>query len=84
MRNFCGRQHPSYMAQAYIAQTYELFYDSYLPFRLYADFRHGLTPEELGHEYCMPVRWIEERVEAARLCLEKQVRIELVAEQKAA
>ncbi|MBV9084690.1 MAG: hypothetical protein JOZ62_18595 [Acidobacteriaceae bacterium] len=68
------------MAQA---QAYELLYDSYFPFRLYADFRRGLTLDELAKEYSMPARWIEERLEAARLCVEKQIRIELLSEGEA-
>ena len=61
------------MAQA---AQYELLYETYFPFRLYADFKRGATVQLLSSEYLMPIHWIEERVEAARLCIEKQVRIE--------
>jgi Mor family transcriptional regulator len=50
-------------------------YDHYLPFRLYADFQDGVTVEELAQTYSLPVSWIRERLEAARLCIEKQVQI---------
>jgi hypothetical protein len=56
--------------------NYESLYDSYFPFRLYADYKRGTTVQTLASRYSMPVQWIEERVEAVRLCLEKQIRIE--------
>lgn len=64
----------SYMAQA---ARYELLYETYFPFRLYADFKRGATVQSLASEYLMPVPWIEERIEAARVCIEKQVAIEV-------
>jgi hypothetical protein len=57
-------------------QAYELLYDSYFPFRLYADRQRGATLQQLAHEYLMPVPWIEERIESVRLCLENQIIIQ--------
>jgi hypothetical protein len=54
-------------------------YEQHLPFRLYADHRYGLTIEELVCLSNKPVPWIEEQIEAMRLCLEKQIRLELIA-----
>ena len=64
------------MAQA---ARYELLYEKYFPFRLYADFKRGATVQWLANQYSMPMPWIEERIEAARLCIEKQVRIDIVS-----
>jgi hypothetical protein len=55
-----------------------LLYDNYLPFRLYAEHKNGVTPAQLAATFALPVQWVEERIEAARLCIEKQVRLELV------
>ena len=52
-------------------------YDEYLPFRLYADHKSGSTAAEIAAEYGLSITWVEERIEAARLCIEKQVRLEL-------
>lgn len=64
------------MAQA---ARYELLYEKYFPFRLYADFKRGATVQSLANKYLMSAPWIEERIEAARLCIEKQVRIDIVS-----
>ncbi len=55
-----------------------LLYDNYLPFRLYAEHKNGVTPAQLAASFSLSVPWVEERIEAARLCIEKQVRLELV------
>jgi hypothetical protein len=55
-----------------------LLYDNYLPFRLYAEHKNGATPAQLAAAFAVSVQWVEERIEAARLCIEKQVRLELV------
>ena len=52
-------------------------YDEYLPFRLYADHKSGSSSAEIAAEYRLPVFWVEERIEAARLCIEKQIRLEI-------
>lgn len=59
-------------------------YDEYLPFRLYADYKQGATVEELSTSYSLPAYWIAERIEATRLCIEKQVRLEILLSQHAA
>ena len=59
-------------------------YDEYLPFRLYADHKMGATAQELADEFGLPARWVEERIEAARLCLEMQVRFDFAAVHSAA
>lgn len=52
-------------------------FDEYLPFRLYADHKQGSTVNELAREFSLPASWVAERIEAARLCIEMQVRLEL-------
>ena len=52
-------------------------FDEYLPFRLYADHKGGSTVNELAKEFSLPASWVAERIEAARLCIEMQVRLEL-------
>ena len=48
-----------------------------LGFLMYREYEDGASIEELSAALHAPPEWIEERIEAARLCLEKQVRIEL-------
>ena len=55
-------------------------YEHSLPFRLYADHKYGLTVEELACVSNKPVYWIEEQIEAMRLCLEKQIRFDLTSD----
>jgi hypothetical protein len=55
-------------------------YEQCLPFRLYADHQYGLTVEELACLANKPAHWVAERIEAMRLCLEKQIRLELVSD----
>ena len=52
-------------------------YEQHLPFRLYADHKQGLTIEELACLSNKSVYWVQERIEAMRLCLEKQIRLDL-------
>ncbi len=59
------------------ADLLTVLYDEYLPFRLYADFKSGSTADQIAAEYGLAPTWVEERIEAARLCIEKQVRLEL-------
>lgn len=65
-------------------RPYELLFDGYFPFKLYADSLRGLTADQLAATYGMPSHWIAERIEAARLCLEKQVRITKLESENAA
>ncbi len=52
-------------------------YDDYLPFRLYSEHRRGATPAELAAAFALSIPWVEERLEAVRLCVEKQLRFEV-------
>ena len=54
-----------------------LLYDEYLPFRLYSDHKQGISIKQLAGSLGLPVSWIQERIEAAQLCIEKQERIKL-------
>jgi len=49
-----------------------------LGFLLYREVQDGASVEELSAALHLPRPWLEERIEAARLCLEKQVRVERV------
>ncbi len=59
--------------------VFDLLYDEYFPFRLYADYMLGRTQTELAADFGLSENWIAERVEAVRLCIEKQVRLNLVS-----
>jgi hypothetical protein len=48
-----------------------------LGFLMYREYEDGASIEELSAALRAPVEWVEERIEAARLCIEKQIRIEL-------
>jgi hypothetical protein len=54
---------------------WSLLYDEYLPFRLYSDHKQGVSVHQLSSCLGLPAYWIQERIEAARLCIEKQERI---------
>ncbi len=45
--------------------------------QLYREHQDGVSVEDLSAALRMPRAWIAERIEAVRLCMEKQVRIEL-------
>jgi hypothetical protein len=45
-------------------------------FSLYADYLAGMSISELASESSRSEEWVRERIESARLCLERQVRIE--------
>jgi hypothetical protein len=53
---------------------FKLFEES-VTFRLYADYTRGMSVPEIAMLCSRSQHWVEERIEAARLCLEKQVRI---------
>ncbi len=55
-----------------------LLSNEYLPFRLYAEHKRGVTPAQLAAAFAVSVPWVEERIEATRLMVEKQIRVELV------
>ena len=56
---------------------WSLLYDERLPFRLYSDHKQGVSVNQLAGSLGLPAPWIQERIEAARLCIEKQERIKL-------
>lgn len=56
---------------------WSLLYDEYLPFRLYSDHKQGVSIDQLAGSLGLPAPWIQERIDAARLCIEKQERIKL-------
>ena len=56
---------------------WSLLYDEYLPFRLYSDHKQGASIDQLAGSLGLPAPWIQERIEAARLCIEKQECIKL-------
>ena len=47
-----------------------------LGFIIYREHLDGASVEELSEALHVPQPWVEERIEAVRLCLEKQVRVE--------
>ncbi|HYZ71901.1 MAG TPA: hypothetical protein VE641_02405, partial [Chthoniobacterales bacterium] len=56
---------------------FDLLFDRYLPFRLYAEFMLGTSIQDLSERFTLSEQWIEERIEALRLCLRMQVRLHL-------
>jgi hypothetical protein len=54
----------------------EFVLDHFFSLRLYALHSRGFTVEQLAAQYKTSVPVISERIEAARLSIEKQVRIE--------
>lgn len=61
--------------------VFDLLYDEYLPFRLYADFMLGASPKALADQFALSEDWVTERIKAMRWCLEKQVRLNLLDQQ---
>jgi hypothetical protein len=49
-----------------------------LAFMLYADAKAGVSLSKLAEDCGRSELWVKERIEAARLCFEKQVRLETV------
>jgi len=58
--------------------VFDLLYREYLPFRLYADYMLGSSQAELALHFGLPEQWVTERLEAVRLCFQKQVRLNLL------
>lgn len=56
--------------------TLNSLYENNLSFRLYADHKYGMSTDELAIAQSRSRSWVEERIEAMRLCLEMQVRFE--------
>lgn len=62
--------------------VFDSLYERYLPFRLYAEFMLGAPIQQLAREFALSEHWIQERIEAVRWCLEKQVRLNLLERAK--
>jgi hypothetical protein len=43
------------------------------PFRLYHYYVNGISAEELAAVFDLPVSWVQQRIEAVRLCVEHQI-----------
>ena len=56
--------------------AYDVLERLYFPFKLYSDFKQGESIDALARKYSVGMLWAQERIEAARLCIEKQARIE--------
>ena len=59
-----------------MSAAYELLFDEYFPIRLYAEHKRGIPLPVLARLYSAPADALAERIEAARLLIEKQIRIE--------
>lgn len=57
--------------------VFDLLYNEYLPFRLFADYMLGKPVAEIAAQFGLPEYWVSERIEAVRL-LTKQVRLNLL------
>lgn len=55
--------------------VFDLLYEEYLPFRVYAEFMLGSSVTALAKEFSLSEQWVAEHIEAMRLCLGKQVRL---------
>jgi hypothetical protein len=53
-------------------------------FSLYDFHLEGVSAQELAAAYCLPPTWVEERIEAVRLCLKYQVKVSVKSEPKQA
>jgi hypothetical protein len=51
-----------------------------LPFSLYDFHLSGVSAKELAQTYDLPLSWVEERLEAVRLCLKYQVSLSFVSQ----
>lgn len=54
-----------------------LLYDEYLPFRLYTEHKNGVSVQQLATVLGLKPAWIEERIEAARVCIEQDGRLSI-------
>jgi hypothetical protein len=55
-------------------------YEENATFRLYADHTSGMSIARLAQLCSRSEDWVSERIEATRLCLQKQVRIEFASD----
>jgi hypothetical protein len=58
--------------------VFDRLYDEYLPFRLYADHMLGASAAQLARQFALSEHWVVERIEAIRLCIGRQVRLNLL------
>jgi hypothetical protein len=66
------------VADAPSPTVFDRLYDEYLPFRLYADHMLGASAAELAQQFALSEHWVAERIEAIRLCIGRQVRLNLL------
>ena len=64
-------------ARSYPRTVFDLLYDEYLPFRLYADHMLGVSAAVLAKRFNLPEHWVSQRIEAVCLLM-KQVRLNLL------
>ena len=57
--------------------AFALLAHSSLPFALYASHLEGATAQDLAKKYRLSPEWMEERIEAIRLTLTMQVRVDI-------
>ena len=50
-----------------------------LAFSLYEFNLEGVSAKELASAYSLPANWVEDRIEAVRLCLKYQVKLSVTA-----
>jgi len=43
------------------------------PFRLYQHYVNGTSVQEIAETFNLPAEWVEQRIEAVRLCVEHQL-----------
>ncbi|MBV8830930.1 MAG: hypothetical protein JO108_17045 [Acidobacteriaceae bacterium] len=72
-------EQPASARRAAPLTVFDILYGEYLPFRLYADYMLGKSAAELAAQFALSEHWVAERIEAMRLCLGTQLRINLLA-----
>jgi hypothetical protein len=58
-----------------LSPAFALLANRSLPFSLYDFHLSGVSAKELADAYGLPLFWVEERLEAVRLCLKFQVKL---------
>ena len=56
-----------------------LLANSSFPVSLYDFHLDGISARELANAYSLPIAWVEERLEAVRLCVKYQVAVSVTA-----
>jgi hypothetical protein len=70
MRASASQPHPKSVNPAVM-----LLANKSLAFSLYDFNLEGISVEELATAYSLPVNWVEQRIEAVRMCLKYQVKL---------